>query len=261
MDPAAFDNTIPTMEYFSQRIGSPSWIIEQAVTDFIDITYITKGSAVYTVNDQKVTVEEGDLLCIPLGSKRSAMSYDPMNFECFAANFYLHTHLGEQAILPLPIKSNVGINPEIISQYRKLNESWLSRHIGYMMRTRAMFMLILQRYMSMLVYDVDAYNFDIRIKHAIRYITDNYANQITIASVANSVSLNQVYFGALFKKETRSTFRDYLNQVRLNQAEDMLRTGKWNVTEVAQNCGFTDVFYFSRLFKKYKGIPPSSVLN
>ena len=255
-----FDNAIPTLGYFSNRINTPNWEIEPAITDFIDLTYVLRGQAIYTINAQEVHVAEGDVLCIPKNSQRAAVSKNPTEFECFAANFLLHNMpTGEEVDVPLPLISNVGIHNDVITLYRRLNESWLSRQPGYTMVYRANLMLILHRFMSMLVYDVNAHHFDLRVKQAIRYITDNYADCLTISEVAEAVSLNPVYFGALFKKETNTTFRDYLNTIRLNQAEDMLRVGKWNVTEVAQNCGFTDVFYFSRLFKKYKGVPPSAL--
>ena len=255
-----FDNAVPTLEYFNNRINTPNWQIEPALMDFVDLTYVLRGQAIYTINQQQVIVGEGDVLCIPKNSQRAAMSENPMEFECFAANFLLHDFLTKEEMdVPLPLISNVGIHTDVVSLYRRLNENWLSRHPGYVMRSRAKLMLILQRFMSMLVYDVNAYQFDSRVRQAIRYITDNYAKNITISEVAENVSLNPVYFGALFKKETNTTFRDYLNTIRLNQAEDMLRTGKWNVTEVAQDCGFTDMFYFSRLFKKYKGVPPSTL--
>ena len=254
-----FDEAIPTLGYFNNRKSTPDWQIGSTQIDFVDLTYVTSGQAIYTINNQKVFVEAGDLICIPKNSVRSAKSVNPTQFECFAANFQIHTLAGEEIEMPLPLLSHVGIHGEIMSEYRKLNENWLSRNSGYVMRTRAQFMLILQRLMSILVYDVDTYQFDPRVRLAIRYITDNYAEPLSISAVAESVSLNPVYFGALFKRETRVAFRDYLNTVRLNQAEDMLRAKKFNVTEVAQNCGFTDVFYFSRLFKKHKGITPSSV--
>lgn len=255
-----FEISIPSIEYFNNRNNTPSWQIDTTQIDFIDLTYVVSGQAIYNINDQKILAEEGDLICIPKNSTRSAKSASPSQFECFATNFLMHTIEGEETTLPLPILSHVGIHGDIISKYRIMNEHWLSRTPGYTMRVRAQFMLIMQRLMSILVYDVDTYQFDPRVKQAIRYITDHYAEPLTISTVAEFVSLNPVYFGALFKKETRITFRDYLNKIRLNQAEDMLRTRKLNVTEVAQNCGFTDVFYFSRIFKKHKGIPPSAVL-
>jgi AraC-like DNA-binding protein len=253
------NNSVPTVDYFKHRTGTPDWHIDYTRTKYIDITYILSGQAVYTINRQKIVVEEGDLLCIPKGSERAAFSTDPVNFECYAANFQLHAQTGEEITLPLPLHAKVGIHNDLIAHYRKLNEDYISRTQGYVMRIRARFMLIMQRFMEMLVYEVDTYQFDPRIKQAIRFITENYAENLSISSVAASVSLNPVYFGTIFKRETHVAFRDYLNTIRINQAEDMLRTGKWNVTEVAGYCGFTDVFYFSRLFKKHKGIPPSAV--
>lgn len=259
MDLDIFNNSIPTIDYFKHRISTPDWLIEYKRTNYIDLTYITGGKAVYTINRQKIFAEEGDLLCIPKGSERSAVSTDPTKFECFAVNFSLATLAGEDVVLPLPLHSHVGIHNDLIAHYRKLNEDFLARVSGYVMRVRARLMLILQRFMEMLVYEVDTHQFDPRVKQVIRFITENYAENLTISAVAAAVSLNPVYFGTIFKRETRVTFRDYLNTIRINQAEDMLRIGKWNVTEVASHCGFADVFYFSRLFKKHKGIPPSAV--
>jgi AraC-like DNA-binding protein len=260
MDHEIFNEAIPSLQYFNNRTNTPNWQIEPAETDFVDLTYVIRGEAIYTINGQKIIAGEGDVLCIPKNSRRAAVSEDPSRFECFAANFFMrNSFTNEEIDVPLPLIFNVGIQNEVITLYRRLNENWLSRNSGYAMRVRAYLMLILQWFMAMAVYDVTTYQYDSRVRKAVRYITDNYANSLTVAEVAEAVSLNPVYFGALFKKETNKTFRDYLNTVRLHQAEDMLRVGKWNVTEVAQNCGFSDVFYFSRLFKKYKGVPPSSV--
>jgi len=254
-----FNNAIPTLDYFRYRTATPDWRIDPSITDFVDLTYVVGGSANYTINGQYLHVAAGDLLCIPRGTHRTATSNDPLQLTLFAANFHMQTLDGQHTAVPLPLHSHIGVNDDLISWYKRLNETWLRRSPGYVMRVRANLMFIMQRIMAMLVYEVDTFRFDPRIKTAIRYITDHYAEPLHISEVAKAVSLNPVYFGALFKKETQVTFRDYLNMIRLNQAEDMLRTGEWNVTEVALRCGFVDVFYFSRLFKKNKGIPPSSV--
>jgi AraC-like DNA-binding protein len=259
MELSVFNNSVPQIDYFKHRSLTPDWQIDFTKTNYIDLTYITGGQAVYTINRQKIFAEEGDLLCIPKGSERAAMSGDPTKFECYATNFNLFSPSGEEIEIPLPVLSHVGKQNDLISMYHRLNEDFVSRTEGFEMRARARFMLILQRFMEVLVYDADTFLFDPRVKQAIRYISENYADHLTISTVAAEVSLNPVYFGTLFKRETGVTFRDYLNTVRINQAEDMLRAGKWNVTEVAGFCGFTDVFYFSRLFKKHKGIPPSVV--
>ncbi|MCL2571437.1 MAG: AraC family transcriptional regulator [Defluviitaleaceae bacterium] len=259
MDYTDFDNAVPRIDYLIYRNNTPNWRIEPSVTDFVDMTYVVGGNAVYVINGKEITVKEGDLLCVPSGTNRSAISYAAGTFECYAINFNMYNFNNEQVAVPLPLVSSVGVNEGIISLYKRLNENWLRRRPGYVMRGCAHFMLILQRFLEMLIYDVDTYQFDRRIKTAIRFITDNYAESISITDAAKQVHLTPNYLGILFKQETGVTFRDYLNTIRLNQAEDMLRAGEGSITDIAQKCGFKDVFYFSRLFKKYKGVAPSCV--
>ncbi len=52
------------------------------------------------------------------------------------------------------------------------------------------------------------------------------------------------------------TFKQYLISLRLNYAENMLKSGEYSVSEVALQCGFSDIFYFSKLFKEKKGFRP-----
>ena len=259
MDYSEFDNAVPRIDYFIYRNNTPSWKIEPAQTDFVDMTYVIGGSAVYVINGVAITVKEGDLLCIPRHSRRAATSPSAGTFEIFAVNFRMYNAEMEEIEVPLPLLSAVGIHEGIISMFKSLNENWLRRRPGYVMRARALFMLILQRFIEMLLYEVDTHQFDPRVKGAIRFITDNYAEPISISDAARTVHLTPNYLGILFKQETGITFRDYLNTIRLNQAEDMLRAGEGSITEIALKCGFKDVFYFSRMFKKFKGTTPSSV--
>jgi len=69
-----------------------------------------------------------------------------------------------------------------------------------------------------------------------------------------------VYYGNLFKKALGMTFKQYLISLRLNHAENMLRSGEANVGDAALQSGFSDIYYFSKLFKEKKGIPPSKLL-
>ena len=79
--------------------------------------------------------------------------------------------------------------------------------------------------------------------------------------MARMTNLSTLYFGNLFKQETGQTFRQYLRAIRLNQAENMLNNGIYNVSETAAECGFSDVFYFSKVFKEQRGLTPSEVVK
>jgi AraC family transcriptional regulator, arabinose operon regulatory protein len=88
---------------------------------------------------------------------------------------------------------------------------------------------------------------------------ERYHENLELSGMATSIHLNPVYFGKLFKKNTGYSFKEYLNLIRINNAEMLLATGEFNVTEVAERCGFNDVSYFSNVFKSIKGFPPSNV--
>lgn len=254
-----YDDLVPDMNYFIHRKCTADWRIDEDTIGFIDLTYVVRGSAEYRVGNRVCKVSGGDLLCIPQGSLRSATSCPEDLMECYAANFELRNLRGEDASLPFPLLSHIGAQTGVIALYKDLNVEWLTRESGHRMKVRAFFMLILQRYLELLVYQNDPGMVDVRVRKAIRYITDHYAEPLTIAMLAEAAGLNHVYFGALFKCSTGMSFRQYLNSIRLNQAENMLHSGEYNVNEAAQHCGFSDIFYFSKVFKESRGISPSKV--
>jgi YesN/AraC family two-component response regulator len=65
----------------------------------------------------------------------------------------------------------------------------------------------------------------------------------------------------LFKQEMGITFTDYLNQVRINRSCELLTNTSLNLIDVSLQAGFDDQSYFSKVFKKLKGITPKSYRN
>jgi YesN/AraC family two-component response regulator len=104
---------------------------------------------------------------------------------------------------------------------------------------------------------VDAEPGDYRIGKVTRYIALHYADKLTVKNLARQVRLDLDYFGHLFKRETGMTVHQYINKVRIRNAENMLKSGNYKVQEVAEHCGFSDVFHFYKSFKALRGFPPS----
>ncbi len=168
MDYNDYENLIPDINYFIHRKCTYDWKIEKSVIDFIDITYIVKGSAQYHIEQKKYNVSAGDLLCIPKGTFRSAISSPEDLMECYPANFQLRTLFGQDAELPFPLICHIGHHPDIVTLYNELNYEWLRREPGHLMKCRAIFMFILQRFYELIVYQTDSGNIDKRIKKTIR---------------------------------------------------------------------------------------------
>jgi two-component system response regulator YesN len=89
------------------------------------------------------------------------------------------------------------------------------------------------------------------IKRAIRYIKENHQKNIILDEIAQNCHLSRFHFSHLFKKEVGVSVMDYLNKIRIDQAVFYLETTDLSVQEIANQVGFKDANYFSRLFKKH----------
>lgn len=94
------------------------------------------------------------------------------------------------------------------------------------------------------------------IKQAILYIYKNFASPITLEIVAKEVHLNPAYFSTIFKQATGSSFREYLNMVRIEESKRLLTNTDYALIDIAIATGFEDQSYFSKVFKKYTGLTP-----
>lgn len=94
------------------------------------------------------------------------------------------------------------------------------------------------------------------IKKAIQYISKNYANNLSLDLVASQVHLNPTYFSTLFKQSTGSSFKEYLNMVRVEESKRLLSNTDYSLIDIAVATGFEDQSYFTKVFKKYTGLTP-----
>lgn len=90
----------------------------------------------------------------------------------------------------------------------------------------------------------------------IDYINENFYKEITIQTLSQDFMINSNYISQLFKKEVGITFTDYITNLRIDYAKELLRETKFSLEEIANKCGYTDYFYFIRVFKKITGIAP-----
>lgn len=99
------------------------------------------------------------------------------------------------------------------------------------------------------------------VLNAIKYIQFNYSHDISIDDVAKSVGVSRSHLYRVFMSNVGKSPIDYLTEYRINEACNLLRTSNLSIAEIATSVGFFDQFYFSRVFKKAVGVPPSRYLS
>lgn len=92
------------------------------------------------------------------------------------------------------------------------------------------------------------------ITKAISYVNRHYSENITMATVANYVSMNYTWFSEKFKEQVGTNFNDYLKKFRMEQAKRLLEMGTYKVYEVANKSGFRDVKHFMKTFREMNGM-------
>lgn len=95
-----------------------------------------------------------------------------------------------------------------------------------------------------------------QLKQVLRYIEDHYAEEITLETLASIAGMNPKYFCRFFRQITQRTPIDYVNYYRIECAREQLSTTDMTITDAALNCGFNDISYFIKIFKKYMGVTP-----
>jgi two-component system response regulator YesN len=96
------------------------------------------------------------------------------------------------------------------------------------------------------------------IGQAKAYIKEHYAEPLTLNQVAKNVAISPVYLSSRFAKYCGQNFLEYITKYRITKAKELLAQTNLQVQEVANKVGYTDIAYFSRVFRRESGQTPSN---
>lgn len=94
----------------------------------------------------------------------------------------------------------------------------------------------------------------------LEYIQQHYAERISLTDLSQELNISCTHLNAKFKAETGYTFHDFLNHYRIGQAVELQEQGNLKLYEIAEQVGFSDYKYFSKVYKKYVGYPPNKIV-
>ena len=99
------------------------------------------------------------------------------------------------------------------------------------------------------------------VRSAIDYLNLHYAEALTIDEICQEIGFSKYYFCRVFRAVTGKTVVDYLNLLRCEKAQYLLSSGKCNVQESAERCGFRNNSYFTKIYKRQIGELPSDTMR
>ncbi len=250
--------------------------------DFFEITYITKGNGLYTQNRRVSGVTQGDLVMV---SPADVHRFEPLTHDfrwvnCIFLPQALCIGSGELprtlASLLESVEKGSGTRfaryndivlrrePSVFSHiFADMLNEYTYQNTGYREIMALQLRLILKKITCSFDPNEDAVRRNGFLDEDLRLLVQSFFHQsssyakVDLETVARKAHVSPKYFSELFKKRTGCRFSDYVTELRLERAAEMLRTTGANVQEVMQYVGYRDSKFFYGAFKARFGMTPS----
>ena len=244
--------------------------------DFCELVLVLDGTAEHIVQQERFTVRKGDVFVM---GKDIEHGYDNVNRfricnimfrpeDLLDFDYDIKQHAGFHALFLLEaqinnaqgFRSRLHLSHADFEEIKALLEATVKEYNGNMPGKKtilhAYFMQIVTKLSRL--YDAPAKQREISgIAQAAAFMENHYMDDISIEQVLDISHYSQRHFIRLFDAAYNTTPQKYLMGIRIRKACSMLKETALPVTEIAARCGFGDPNYFSRAFRKAKGITPS----
>lgn len=240
--------------------------------DFAEITYILSGKGTYMVADEIYQVQSGDIIICNPGVKHQKLETNVQEPTIEFFTGFTDFQFRDMAPNSIELKNggyllrtSVETKQEISKHCYAMLAEQESCKIGkyFMLKAHLMqIILLILREMEpkrdqQIGCRFDSYNHNYAVKKIISYLNENYNEKISLEQLARNMYLSPVYISKIFKEETGESPINYLIQIRLEKAKEILELGdERSIKQIANSVGYDDVYHFSKLFKKYYGVSP-----
>lgn len=234
------------------KLGFSNW------HENIELLYCVKGSGVIMINGEEVTLEEGGAAIVNSGRIHCAMPGD--------SEFWFYCLIVDTRFLE---KFEIDIGKIELKEYITDDtvKGFFNTIIKEINDKKPFFENIIKgSVISMMSYLVREYALsresradDYAIKRSIDFIRGHLAEDMSVDVIAKHAGFSRSHFSRKFKAIVGYSVNEYIQMLRCREAKSMLLTHRYTVSEVSGMCGFADVSYFTKVFKKYFGILPSKL--
>lgn len=258
------------MEYYYLDTQHPQYeMMYHWHTDY-EIIRVQRGELRMRLDGKYFTVRQGEVILISDGVMHGGTPVDCV-YECLVFDFaglaargrvcppQLRKILEHKRTIQMVLSSE---NEEVRQVVCQLLDAMHFRQPGYEFLAQGLLFqmigLILQHHLYSHTEEPGRKTTEqlLSLKNAMAFIQENYSQKITLAQLAKAAGMSPKYFCSFFYDMTQKTPVEYLNFYRIECACEQLLSTEDTVTEIAFSCGFNDVSYFTKTFRKYTDTTP-----
>lgn len=142
------------------------------------------------------------------------------------------------------------------NHFKKIFALWVAKEEGYFLECLS---LLYKIFADLQKQTYSNKHQDQAIQPALDYINEHFrSKKIPVGELAERCGISQSYLKKIFIKKFDLPPAKYIIQLKINYACELLRSDIYNITQVAEHCGYDNVYYFSRQFKEYIGVSPKT---
>lgn len=241
--------------------------------EHLEISVVTKGYGTYYIDGKEYPLKAGDLVILNPGTYHKSMVTCPdyCTTEYYIGFTDIHIRDLPPNTLPLPngnvvVSMKDGMRQEIYRLCSFMGKEFKTCRPGryFMLKSYLIqLILLLLRDQQETKEEPDGCIFESPnkkyvVKQMIRYFNEHYHEKISLDQIAKNMYLSTFYLSKIFKAETGDTPINYLIELRMEKARDLMETSPdLSIQTVASMVGYEDAYHFSKLFKKHFGTAPS----
>jgi AraC-like DNA-binding protein len=254
-------NNLQVQIYFSNYRTVPDiWKYLNFIPEFNRMYFICSGEGWIKIRDNEYFPQPGQMIIMPAGTPQS---FSQINSNVFV-KYYVHftAKVGDLdlfQLLDMPYCIQMNDRPLIEQKMISLIEHYKSKDTLAPLHMQVLLLELILLYLEQIPPErlrLNASPFINKLETVLTYIDSHLHSQITVEKLAELVHLHPNYFIQRFKASMGLSPIHYVNKARIDRAKQLLSTTEQNISEIAEELGL-ELFYLSRLFKKYTGLSPS----
>ena len=246
-----------------------------------ELTMITDGACTYHIHLENYEAKTGDILFIPPAELHSItiapgtgitsatyvfhMDYLDMDSGDICAVKYLNPVSRHALVLPYIIRTDHPVYEKMRQIFCEMEQTQEIKEAGYEMKLKA---LLLYAVATLIPYRQTENSRPqledehiAKLKLVLEYIGEHYHEELSIGQLAKLCFFSEYHFMRFFKKYTGMPCLEYIKNLRLEKAASRLAQGGQSVLEVSLSCGFSNLSYFYREFRKKYGMTPKQFIK
>ena len=218
-----------------------------------ELIYHFSGKATVYFNSQTLWTEENTIRYLPKGQTTKYVVDRITKGECIDIRFSANVLLSDVAFV------TPAVNKKLSVLFKKIFSVWIKKEQGYYYKCISILYDILSKMQSKQYIPEKQFQY---IKPAINYIENHFTDKnINPQKLESLCGISYSYIKKIFLLKYNTSPKKYVLLMKMNHACELLRYGKHSVSQIAEMCGYDDVYTFSHQFKIYIGVSPTNFVK